>query len=155
MKNKAFHDQVIEDVIAKMNEENIDLYAIITSEHADPITDVIPGVDTVGSGAYLFLRDGRRYAMASKIDKHDVEISGLFPPENLIVYSDYDAELAALVKSFAPKVVALNCSQTHPECDGLTLGRYERFIRALGGKPGFTIVSSSRIVLPVMRAAGQ
>ncbi|MDD3409274.1 MAG: hypothetical protein PHY12_00545 [Eubacteriales bacterium] len=153
MKNQAFHEQVIRDVIARMNEENIDLYAIITSEHADLITDFIPGVDTVGNSAYLFCRDGSRYALASKIDKHDVEISGLFP--NLIVYEDYETELVKLFRQLAPKVVALNCSETAPECDGLTLGRYERFLAAMGGKLDFTVVPSDCILLPVMRAAGK
>ncbi len=153
MKNKAYHEQVIRDVVENMNRENIDLYLIITSEHADPITAFIPGVDTVGSSAYLFCRNGSRYALASKIDKHDVEISGLFP--HLTVYADYWQELAELFKRLAPKRAALNFSQAHPQCDGLTLGRYERFLQALEGAPGCEFVSSQSIVIPVLRAAGQ
>jgi len=153
MKNQAFHEQVIRDVVKNMQVENIDLYLIITSEHADPITSFIPGVDTVGASAYLFHRDGSRYALASRIDKHDVEISGLFP--HLTVYADYWQELAELFKSLEPGKVALNLSQEHPQCDGLTLGRYERFLEALGGTAGCEFVSSDSIVIPVLRASGQ
>lgn len=152
MKNQAYHEQVIGDVTENMNKQGIDLYLIITSEHADPLTAFIPGVDTVGAGAYLFHKDGSRYALASKIDKHDVEISGLFP--HLTVYGDYWQELADLVRRLAPKKAALNFSQTHPECDGLTLGRYERFLEALEGFDGCEFVSSDAIVIPVLRAAG-
>lgn len=153
MKNQAYHEQVIRDVVAGMNRENIDLYLIITSEHADPVTSFIPGVDTVGSSAYLFLSDGSRYALASRIDKHDVEVSGLFP--HLQVYEDYWKELAELLRRLAPKRVALNFSPAHPECDGLTLGRYDRFLQALDKADSFEFVSSDSIVIPVLRAAGR
>lgn len=153
MKNQAYHEKVIRDVVARMNEESIDLYLIITSEHADPITAFIPGVDTVGSSAYLFCRDGSRYALASRIDKHDVEISGLFP--NLIVYGDYWKELADLFRRIAPGKVAVNFSQEHPECDGLTLGRYERFLQALVDVDAFDLVSSDTIIIPALRVAGR
>ena len=153
MKNQAYHEQVIRDVVENMNRQDIDLYLIITSEHADPITAFIPGVDTVGASAYLFHRDGSRYALVSRIDKHDVEISGLFP--HLTVYTDYWQELAGLFKSLAPKRAALNFSQAHPQCDGLTLGRYERFLAALDGPAGCEFVSSDAVVIPVLRVAGQ
>lgn len=58
MKNFEFHNRVIGDVIAKLNELDIDLFLIITSEGSDRMTRFIPGVDTVGSGR-LLLHEGR------------------------------------------------------------------------------------------------
>ena len=48
MKDYSYHKKVIDDVITKLNESDIDLYLIITAEGCDPMTEFIPGVDTVG-----------------------------------------------------------------------------------------------------------
>ena len=56
MKDYSYHKKVIDDVIAKLNELDIDLYLIITAEGCDPMTSFIPGVDTVGSGACYTLQ---------------------------------------------------------------------------------------------------
>ena len=58
MKDYSYHKKVIDDVIAKLNELDIDLYIIITAEGCDPMTSFIPGVDTVGAGAFMFVRNG-------------------------------------------------------------------------------------------------
>ena len=60
MKDYSYHKKVIDDVITKLNESDIDLYLIITAEGCDPMTEFIPGVDTVGSSAFLFTKDGKR-----------------------------------------------------------------------------------------------
>ena len=51
MKDYSYHKKIIEDVTEKLKELDIDLYLIITAEGCDPMTSLIPGVDTVGSGA--------------------------------------------------------------------------------------------------------
>lgn len=78
MKDYSYHKKVIDDVITKLDESDIDLYLIITAEGCDPMTEFIPGVDTVGSSAFLFTKDGKKLATASSIDAQDVEESGLF-----------------------------------------------------------------------------
>jgi len=140
---------VIEDVIRRLGELEIDLYLILTSEGADSMTGFIPGVDTVGSGAFFFLRDGRRFAVASVIDAQDVEESGLF--DEVIRYQDYDKSVAELVKALAPKRVALDYSVEDPLCDGLTVGRYQRFVWSLGGSLPFETVSAD-LFIPAARA---
>ena len=77
MKDYSYHKKVIDDVITKLNESDIDLYLIITAEGCDPMTEFIPGVDTVGSSAFLFTKDGKKLATASSIDAQDVEESGV------------------------------------------------------------------------------
>lgn len=148
--DKVYHAKVISDVIAKLDELDIDLYLIITSEGADPITTFIPGVDTVGSGAYLFLRNGKKYGVASRIDAQDVEESGLF--DEVVRYEDYDETVAQLVKKAVPKRVALNYSVDVPFCDGLTMGRYTRFVQAMGGNLPFETVSAD-LFIPAVQAA--
>ena len=91
MKNFEFHNRVIHDVTEKLIELDIDLFLIITSEGSDKMTRFIPGVDTVGSGAFFFTKEGKRYGVASAIDAQDVEESGLF--DEVIRYQDYDLSL--------------------------------------------------------------
>lgn len=130
MKDYNYHKKVIEDVIEELNKLGIDLYLIITAEGCDPMTSFIPGVDTVGSSAFLFAKDGRKLAIASTIDAQDVEESGLF--DEVIRYQSYETDLAALVKEINPKKIALDYSEDVPFCDGLTMGKYETFVRSLG-----------------------
>ena len=130
MKDYSYHKKIIEDVTEKLKELDIDLYLIITAEGCDPMTSLIPGVDTVGSGAFLFAKDGRRIAVASSIDAQDVEESGLF--DEVIHYDTYDDTLARTVIRLSPKKIALDYSEDVPFCDGLTMGKYEKFRKYMG-----------------------
>lgn len=130
MKDYSYHRKVISDVIEKLKELEIDLYLIITAEGCDPMTAFIPGVDTVGSSAFLFGKDGKKLAIASSIDAQDVEESGLF--DEVIRYKCYEEELAELVKGLAPKKIALDYSEEIPFCDGLTMGKYSNFVKSMG-----------------------
>ena len=116
MKDYSYHKKVIDDVITKLNESDIDLYLIITAEGCDPMTEFIPGVDTVGSSAFLFTKD--------------VEESGLF--DEVRHYENYDETLAQMVLELKPKKIALDFSEGNAFCDGLTMGKYEKFVQSLG-----------------------
>lgn len=130
MKDYTYHKKVIDDVIEKLGELDIDLYLIITAEGCDPMTSFIPGVDTVGSGAFLFTKDGKKLATASSIDAQDVEESGLF--DEVRHYEKFDDTLAEMVLEQKPGRIALNYSQETAFCDGLTMGKYEKFVKSLG-----------------------
>ena len=109
MKDYSYHKKVIADVIEKLREQDIDLYLIITAEGCDPMTEFIPGVDTVGASAYLFAKDGTKWATASNIDAQDVEESELF--DKVVRYQDYDQTLAQMVLELKPKKIALDYSE--------------------------------------------
>ena len=149
MKDYTENRKIIDDVIARLDAQDIDLYLIITAEGCDPMTGFIPGVDTVGSSAFLFTRDGRRLATASSIDAQDVEESGLF--DQVVRYDSYDETLARMVRELAPKRVALDFSESVPFCDGLTMGKYARFVDSLAGY-GFEAVSAD-LFIPDVQAA--
>ncbi|EFC95324.1 hypothetical protein CLOSTHATH_06489 [Hungatella hathewayi DSM 13479] len=150
MKNFEFHNRVIHDVTEKLKELDIDLYLIITSEGSDKMTRFIPGVDTVGSGAFFFTKEGKRYGVASTIDAQDVEESGLF--DEVVRYQDYESAVAGLLERLNPKRVALDFSETDAECDGLTLGRYEHYKSHIKGQMEYTEVSSD-LFIPQVKAA--
>ncbi|MCI7384270.1 MAG: aminopeptidase P family N-terminal domain-containing protein [Hungatella hathewayi] len=150
MKNFEFHNRVIHDVTEILKELDIDLYLIITSEGSDKMTRFIPGVDTVGSGAFFFTKEGKRYGVASTIDAQDVEESGLF--DEVVRYQDYESAVAGLLERLNPKRVALDFSETDAECDGLTLGRYEHYKSHIKGQMEYTEVSSD-LFIPQVKAA--
>ena len=150
MKNFEFHNRVIHDVTEKLKELDIDLYLIITSEGSDKMTRFIPGVDTVGSAAFFFTKEGKRYGVASTIDAQDVEESGLF--DEVVRYQDYESAVAGLLERLNPKRVALDFSETDAECDGLTLGRYEHYKSHIKGQMEYTEVSSD-LFIPQVKAA--
>ena len=150
MKNFEFHNRVIHDVTEKLKELDIDLYLIITSEGSDKMTRFIPGVDTVGSGAFFFTKEGKRDGVASTIDAQDVEESGLF--DEVVRYQDYESAVAGLLERLNPKRVALDFSETDAECDGLTLGRYEHYKSHIKGQMEYTEVSSD-LFIPQVKAA--
>ena len=131
MKDYSYHKKAIDDMIGKLKELDIDLYVIITAEGCDPLTSFIPGVDTVGSGAFLFTKEGKKLATASSIDAQDVEESGLF--DEVVRYQSHDETLAEMVLSLKPRRIALDYSENVPFCDGLTMGKYEKFVKSLGG----------------------
>ena len=131
MKDYSYHKKVIDDVIVKLNELDIDLYIIITAEGCDPMTSFIPGVDTVGAGAFMFAKNGQKIATASKIDAQDTEESGLF--DEVIRYEDYFETVSKMVLQFNPKRIALDFSEDNAFCDGLTMGKYKKFLACLNG----------------------
>ena len=143
MKDYSENRRIIDDVIARLDALEIDLYLIITAEGCDPMTSFIPGVDTVGSSAFMFTRDGKKLATASSIDAQDVEESGLF--DQVIRYENYDRTVADMVRRIAPRRIALDFSETVPFCDGLTMGKYAKFIRAMGDYR-FEAVSADRFI---------
>lgn len=151
MKDYSYHKKVINDVIAKLGELDIDLYLIITAEGSDPMTEFIPGVDTVGSSAYLFTKDGKKFATASKIDAQDVEESELF--DQVVRYENYTEELAEMVKALHPKKIALDYSENVAFCDGLTMGKYQKFVDSMGDYTFETC--SADLFIPAVQAMNQ
>lgn len=115
-----------------MQRENIDMWLILTSEGSDPCLPLIPGVKTVGLGAFIFTKDGGSYAFCSSIDAQDLEESNLFTQ----VYKYQQQSLQEILKEFVqkqnPHKIALNYSQDEHLCDGLTVGRYRWLCEALG-----------------------
>jgi Xaa-Pro aminopeptidase len=122
----------LDQAVACLKKEGIDLWLIVTSEGSDPCLPLVTGVHTVGPGAFAISADGEKTALCSSIDAQDIEESGLFT--RVVKYTEgLGPALAALVKSKAPARIALNYSQQDHLCDGLTLGRFRWLKAALAG----------------------
>ncbi len=124
----------IDQALSYMRDESVDLWIIYASDRSDPVLPLIPGVATVGPGAFLFAADGTRHAVCSAIDAQDIEESGLFDTVSSYVATEsIETPLRAAVASTPHRRVALNVSQDSPLCDGLTEGRYRSLVAMLGG----------------------
>lgn len=147
--NRELHEKIIQEVINELRARDIDAYVILTSEGSDHIFKFIPGVGTVGSGAFIFTKDNKRYGISTRIDAQDIEESGLFT--EVIKYEAYDDAVAGVIKKINPARIALNFSREHPECDGLTMGRYLRFKGSLDRDVKFEEVSSDCFIPEIMK----
>jgi hypothetical protein len=142
--DRALRDSIIRDVTARLREMGVDCYLILTSEGSDPVTKFIPGVGTVGAGAFAFTKEGKRYALSTKIDAQDIEESGLF--DSVVKYDSFERALKELMRAISPRVIALNQSMGDPRCDGLTVGRRRWLSVAMPEGMEYQTVSSDRFL---------
>ncbi len=106
-----------------LNEQQIDLWIIFTSEGSDPCLPFVTGVKTVGPGGFLITKNHGKLAVCSTIDAQDIEECGLFD-EVRTYQGDLDEVLKSMVEKVAPSKVAINYSECYPLADGLTTGRF-------------------------------
>jgi hypothetical protein len=151
--DKALRGQIIKDVTAQLAALGIDVYLILTSEGSDPVTSFIPGVGTVGAGAFAFTREGKRYALSTKIDAQDIQESGLF--DQVIRYDAFEQSLAELMHTLCPRVIALNQSMHDPRCDGLTVGRRRWLDTAMPEGAPYAVVSSDQFLPELFKRYGE
>ncbi|MGG4498539.1 M24 family metallopeptidase [Brevibacillus reuszeri] len=117
------NQQKMEQAVQYLQDGDIDLWLILTSEGSDPCLPLVTGVKSVGPAAFIIGKDGQKYAMCSSIDAQDIEESGLF--DQVLKYStELGQTLQALVGQLQPKTIALNYSRKENLADGLTTGRY-------------------------------
>ncbi|UII57538.1 Xaa-Pro peptidase family protein [Cytobacillus spongiae] len=111
-------------------EAEVDLWLILTSEGSDPALPLMTGVATVGPGAFLITKEGKRYAVCSQIDAQDIEESELF--DEVYHYSKAFSEvLSSIIRNLQPNKIALNISVEEHLADGLTVGRYRWLMNVL------------------------
>lgn len=115
-----------------LQEQDIDLWLILTSEGSDPCLPLITGVQSVGPAAFLFTQSGERYALCSSIDAQDIEESQLFTEVQGYGAGGLAEPLRQWIKKLNPERIALNYSREEPLCDGLTQGRYQWLVETLG-----------------------
>ncbi len=132
-----------------LQNEQIDLWLIFTSEGSDPCLPYLTGVETVGPGAFLFTADGRRLAICSTIDAQDIRECSLF--DEVRTYQvDLEEVLKETVKELGPSKIGLNFSENHAIADGLTVGRFRWLKEMLPFVPAEAFVSSENVLLRIV-----
>jgi len=135
------YEEKLSQAISYLNEFNIDLWLIYSSEGSDPSVPLVTGLKTVGKTFFLITREGKKYAIASVIDAQESEDSGLFD-EVFRYSSDCEDILRELVSKIDPDKIALNYSIDDNLCDGLTVGRYRWLMDVLGDEYKNRVVQS-------------
>ena len=149
MIDKVAKGRIINQLVKEIKSRDIDVFVIITSEGSDSMTGFIPGVGTVGMGAFLFTKDNKRYSITTSIDVQDIEETELFT--ECIKYSDFAQSFHDLWKQIAPRRAIFDYSEDDVFCDGLTVGRFQRMKNAVADLPPFEIMSSSEVIEAVRR----
>ncbi|MFD1738942.1 M24 family metallopeptidase [Bacillus salitolerans] len=132
----------LSQVVTYLRNEHIDLWLILTSEGNDPCLPLVFGVETVGAGAFIVTSDGKKLALCSGIDAHDIEQSGLF--DQVYKYSSgLQNTLLEVIKELKPQTIALNYSKEEHLADGLTAGRFRWLKKVIGNVFQGSYVSSA------------
>jgi Xaa-Pro aminopeptidase len=137
----SIYKEKVEQSIKYLTESQVDAWLIYTSEGSDPCLPLIPGVNTVGPGVFLFTQNKGCYAVCSSIDAQDIEESEVF--DEVIKHEvSLENSLKELMRKLSLKKIALNYSLEEPLADGLTTGRYRWLMRVLGEFQDIEFVSS-------------
>lgn len=132
-----------------LSELDIDLWITIDKESellTDPIMDYIVGAGVTWLSFFLISRKGEKYAIVGNLDLEKIERLEIF--DKVYAYKNSPKEdLLTLLKKLKPRNIALNFSEDSPSSDGLTHGKYIKFMKLLEGS-GFenSIISSEKII---------
>jgi Xaa-Pro aminopeptidase len=131
-----------------LREEGVDLWLTFVRETMlthDPCLDLIAGVYSAWTGAFLVSASGERIAIVGRFDGPSVEQTGAY---EVVGYDEsIRPALVEAIERISPRSIALNYSTSDPAADGLTHGLWLVLQEALDGTPyGDRLVSSEAIV---------
>lgn len=132
-----------------LNELDIDLWITIDRESGlmtDPIMDYIVGSGVTWLSFFMISGKGEKYAIVGNLDLERIRRLNLF--DSVLAYkSSPKDDLISILKKINPAKIAINYSEDSPSADGLTHGRYLRFMKLISGS-GFEnrIISSEKII---------
>ncbi len=131
----------LEKIASYLQENDIDMWLVYSSEGSDAANTAITGIRTIGKTFFIVTKQGKCISIASRIDALESENSGLF--DEVKQYKDDVKDvLCATLKEIAPQSIAVNYSKTCAFCDGLTVGRFRWLKEAVGPEFAQKFVSS-------------
>lgn len=128
-----------------------DAWLVLTREHSDLSTLLFTGLGLVGESAFLFTRDGGRYAVVADYDVAPIELSGEFQVTSY-GQGGFLQPLTELLERVAPQTLALNYSEGDPLADGLTVGMLGKLRKAWPVSDFDARLSSSAGILGSLRS---
>ena len=113
----------LDQAVEILREQEIDLWLTFVRETmltSDPCLDLIAGVYSAWTGAFVVSATGERIAIVGRFDAPSVEQVGGY---EVIGYDEsIKPALLAAVERLDPRSIALNYSTSDPAADGLTHG---------------------------------
>jgi len=142
-------NEKISQAVKILNELNIDMWITIDKESelmTDPVMDYIVGGGVTWLSFFIISATGEKYAIVGNLDLEKIERLSLFDKVFSYKNSPKD-DLLSILNKLNPKKIAINFSEDSPSADGITYGKFLRFMKLLDGS-GFEnkIVSSEKII---------
>ena len=144
--------QKLDQAVEILQEQDVDLWLTYVRETMltnDPCLDLIAGVYSAWTGAFLVAATGERIAIVGRFDVPSVEQTGAFD------VTGYDESirpaLSEAVARLAPRSIALNYSASDPAADGLTHGLWLELQATFEGTPFAERFQSSEAIVGALR----
>lgn len=139
----------LDQAVGILREQDVDLWLTLvreTSLTSDPCLDLIAGIYSAWTGAFLVSAGGERIAIVGRFDAPSVEQLGAY--DEVVAYDEsIRPTLRGAIERIAPRSIALNYSESDPAADGLTHGLWLVLREALAGSAySDRFVSSEHVV---------
>lgn len=120
-----------------LDELNLDAWLIAVRETpvmADPILDLVIGLEATWQSFFLFSRSGQAIALVGNFDQDDYVRSAIF--DEVLTYTEDPRDaLTGMLDRFHPRHLAINYAEDDASADGLTHGMYLRLLHYLSDTP--------------------
>ena len=142
----------LDQAVEILGEQDVDLWLTLVRETlltSDPCLDLVAGVYSAWTGAFLVSRTGERIAIVGRYDAPSVEQLGVY---EVVGYDEsVRPALREAVERLAPRSIALNYSESDPAADGLTHGLWLNLQEALAGTAYTDRLASSEAIVNALR----
>ena len=135
-----------------LREQDVDLWLTLVRETSlthDPCLDLVAGVYSAWTGAFLISASGERVAIVGRFDGPALEQVGAY---EVVTYDEsIRPALRETIERIAPRSIALNYSESDPAADGLTHGLWLVLRETLAETPYADRFVSSDAVVNALR----
>jgi Xaa-Pro aminopeptidase len=142
----------VDQAVEILREQDVDLWLTLVRETSltnDPCLDLVAGVYSAWTGAFLVSATGERVAIVGRFDAPALEQLGAY---DVVAYDEsIRPALRDAVERLAPSSIALNYSESDPAADGLSHGLWLILRQTLAGTPYPARFVSSEAVVNALR----
>ncbi len=143
----------LRQAVGILNEKDVDLWLTFvreTSQVADPVQDLILGIDLTWQSALMVSKTGERIAIVGHFDTDSVRRTGGY--DTVIGYHQSLREpLLIVLERLNPRSIALNYSENDPAADGLTHGLFGLLSKYVADTPYASRFISAEAVIGALR----
>ena len=143
----------ISQAVNILNEVNVDLWIVIDKESgvlSDPVMDFIIGTGVTWLSLFMFFKTGEKYAIIGNLDIEKIKRLGIF--DEIYTYTDSPRnDIIKILDKHDPQNIAINYSVDSPIADGLTYGKYLKFLEFLKGTEYTSRLISAEEIISKLR----
>ena len=148
----TLEQEKVAQAVEILREQDVDLWLTLVRETSlthDPCLDLVAGVYSAWTGAFLISASGERVAIVGRFDGPGIDQIGAY---DVVTYDEsIRPALREAVERLAPRSIALNYSESDPAADGLTHGLWLILSETLADTPYVERLVSSEAVVNALR----